>query len=143
LITPLGKDEAAELQYKVGSIIRNVVGRLKPGITIDQATAELTVIQSRLPVPPFRPTISLKIQPLRAYLFGDVTTAGTVLLAAAGFLLLIACANVSNLLLARWMQRDRNLRSGRHWAGREPVCFASCSQRAEYSESWDAGWGLH
>ena len=33
LITPLGKDEAAELQYKVGSIIRNVVGRLKPGIT--------------------------------------------------------------------------------------------------------------
>jgi putative ABC transport system permease protein len=109
LITPLGKDEAAELQHKIGSIIRNVVGRLKPGVTLDQASAELTVIQSRLPVPPFRPTISLKIMPLRAYLFGDMTEAGTVLLAAAAFLLLISCANVSNLLLARWMQRDREL----------------------------------
>jgi putative ABC transport system permease protein len=109
LITPLGKDEVAELQYKTGSIIRNVIGRLKPGITVNQAVAELTVIQSRLPVPPFRPTISLKILPLRTYLFGDMTTAGAVLLAAAGFLLLISCANVSNLLLARWMQRDREL----------------------------------
>ena len=109
LITPLGKDEAAELEYKVGSIIRNVVGRLKPGVTLEQARAELTVIQSRLPVPPFRPEISLKILRLRTYLFGDVTVTGTLLLAAAGFLLLISCANVSNLLLARWMQRDREL----------------------------------
>ena len=109
LITPLGKDEAAELQYKVGSIIRNVVGRLKPGVTLEQARAELTVIQSRLPLPPFRPIISLKILPLRTYLFGDVTRASSVLLAAAGFLLLISCANVSNLLLARWMQRDKEL----------------------------------
>ncbi len=109
LITPLGKDEAAELQYKVGSIIRNVVGRLKPGITLEQARAEMTVIQSRLPLPGFRPIISLKILPLRTYLFGDVTRASSVLLAAAGFLLLIACANVSNLQLARWMQRDKEL----------------------------------
>ena len=109
LITPLGKDEAAELQYKIGSIIRNVVGRLKPGVTLEQARAELTVIQSRLPLPPFRPIISLKILPLRTYLFGDVTRASSVLLATAGFLLLISCANVSNLQLARWMQRDREL----------------------------------
>lgn len=109
LITPLGKDEAAELQHKTGSIIRNVIGRLKPGVTLQQATAEMTVIQSRLPVPPFRPEITLKIMPLRDYLSGDVKTASVVLLAAAGFLLLIACANVSNLLLARWMQRDKEL----------------------------------
>lgn len=109
LITPLGKDEAAELQYKVGSIIFNVIGRLKPGMTPDQARAELTVIQSQLPVPPFRPTITIKMLPLRAYLFGNATIAGFVLAAAAGFLLLIACANVSNLLLARLMQRDREL----------------------------------
>jgi len=60
LITPLGKDEAAELQHKIGSIIVNVIGRLKPGVTFEQARAELTVIQSRLPVPPFRPTITLR-----------------------------------------------------------------------------------
>ncbi|HUJ24047.1 MAG TPA: ABC transporter permease, partial [Bryobacteraceae bacterium] len=109
LITPLGKDEAAELEHRVGSIIFNVVGRLKPGVTREQARAELSVIQSRLPVPPFRPTITLKILPLREYLFGNAKAAGFVLVAAAGFLLLIACANVSNLLLARLMQRDREL----------------------------------
>jgi putative ABC transport system permease protein len=109
LITPLGKDEAAELEHKVGSIIFNVIGRLKPGVSFEQARAELTVIQSRLPVPPFRPTITLKMTPLRTFLFGNVKTAGLVLLAAAAFLLLIACANVSNLLMARWMERDREL----------------------------------
>jgi len=109
LITPLGKDEAAELQHKVASIIFNVVGRLKPGVTLEQARADLTVVQSRLPLPAFRPTIAMKTTTLRAHLFGDVKTAGVVLVAAAGFLLLIACANVGNLLLAGWMQRDREL----------------------------------
>jgi putative ABC transport system permease protein len=109
LITPLGKDEAAELQHKVGSVILNVIGRLKPGVTIEQARADLTVLQARLPVPPFRPTITLKMLTLRARLYGNVKVASLVLFAAAGFLLLIACANVSNLLMARWMQRDREL----------------------------------
>jgi putative ABC transport system permease protein len=109
LITPLGKDEAAELQYKVGSIIVNVIGRLKPGATLEQARADLAVVQSRLPLPAFRPEITLKMLPLREYLFGNVKTAGFILVAAAGFLLMIACANVSNLLMGRWMQRDREL----------------------------------
>jgi putative ABC transport system permease protein len=110
LITPLGKNEAAELEYKDWmTIIFNVIGRLKPGVTVEQARAELTVIQSRLPVPAFRPTIAIKMLPLRDYLFGNAKEAGLVLVAAAGFLLLIACANVSNLLLARLMQRDKEL----------------------------------
>src|SRR6266581_1503936 len=61
LITPLGKDEAAELQYKVGSIIFNVIGCLKPGVTLEQARADLGVVQSRLPTPAFRPTITLEM----------------------------------------------------------------------------------
>lgn len=110
LITPLGKDEAAELQdNKSASLILNVIGRLKVGATLEQARAELTVIQGRMPMLPFRPTITLKMMPLRTFLFGDVAAAAWVLLAAAAFLLLIACANVSNLLLARWMQRNREL----------------------------------
>jgi putative ABC transport system permease protein len=109
LLVPLGKDEAAELEQKYASIIVNVIGRLKPGVSLEEARADLTVLQSRLPVPGFRPTITLKMMTLREHLFGNVKTAGLVLLAAAGFLLLIACANVSNLLLAKWMQRDREL----------------------------------
>jgi putative ABC transport system permease protein len=110
LITPLGKDEAAELEYKGWmTIIFNVIGRLKPGVTPERARAELIVIQSPLPVPAFRPTIEIKMLPLREHLFGNAKAAGYVLVAAAGFLLLIACANVSNLLLARLMQRDKEL----------------------------------
>ena len=110
LITPLGKNEAAELAYKGWmTIVFNVIGRLKPGVTAEQARAELTVIQSRLPVPAFRPTIDIKMLPLRDHLFGNAKAGSLVLVAAAGFLLLIACANVSNLLLARLMQRDKEL----------------------------------
>jgi len=110
VITPLAKDEAAELQHP-SSFVRNVVGRLRPGVTIEAARAELTVIQSRLALPDFRPTptITLLMMPLRERLFGNAAKAGAVLVAAAGFLLLIACANVSHLLLVRLIERDREL----------------------------------
>ena len=109
VLTPLAKDEAAELQHKQTSIIFNVIGRLKNGITAQQALAELTVIQAHLEVLPFHPAITIKMEPLREHLFGSVKSASMLLLAAAAFLLLIASANVSNLLLARLMQRDREL----------------------------------
>ena len=110
LITPLGKDESAELQRKDSvSIVFNVLGRLKPGVTAEQAWANLTAIQANLPKMPFNPSITIKMLPLRDRLFADVKTAGVVLVAAAGFLLLIACANASNLLLVRLLQRDREL----------------------------------
>jgi len=109
VLTPLAKDEAAELQHKQTSIIFNVIGRLKSGITAQQALAELTVIQAHLEVPAFHPTITIKMETLRDHLFGNIRTASLLLLAAAAFLLLIASANVSNLLLARLMQRDREL----------------------------------
>jgi putative ABC transport system permease protein len=108
LVTPLGKDEAAELRDPQ-SIILNVIGRLRAGVTPAQAKAEMEVIQSRLPVPNYRPTISLKMLPLRTHLYGDAETAGLVLVAAAALLLLIGCANVSNLLLSRLVQRDKEL----------------------------------
>lgn len=108
-ITPLAKDEAAELDHRDGTIMRNVLGRLRPGVSRERAHAELNAIQSHLPLPPFRPTITIRMMTLRDHLFGNGARAGLVLVAAAGFLLLIACANVGHLLLVRLMQRDREL----------------------------------
>jgi putative ABC transport system permease protein len=111
LLTPLGKDEAAELAYTDGgfSAMRNVLGRLSPGVTMEQANAELMVINSRLPHPPWSVRITIDSYALKDHLYGNAKAASWILLAAAGFLLWIACANVSNLLLARLTARDREL----------------------------------
>jgi putative ABC transport system permease protein len=111
LLTPLGKDEAAELAYRDGGFtaMRHVVGRLNHGVSVQQAAAELDTINARLPHPPWTFKITIDMHPLKEYLYGDAKAAGWILLAAAGFLLWIACANVSNLLLARLTQRDREL----------------------------------
>jgi putative ABC transport system permease protein len=107
LLTPLGKDPA-ERPPGV-SLVTNVIGRLNPQASIRQADAELTVINSHLIRLPWAIKITVDMHPLRDHLYGDAKTAGWVLLAAAGFLLWIACANVSNLLLARLTERDREL----------------------------------
>ncbi len=111
IITGLGKNVAGELARdgKVFTIVRNIIGRLKPGVTKEGARQDLTAIQAHLPVPPWSPAITIKLIPLRDHLFGDAKVTSVVLLAGSLLFLLIASANVGSLALVRLMQRDREL----------------------------------
>jgi putative ABC transport system permease protein len=113
LITPLGKNETLELTRgeNTTTLLRNVVARLKPEVTLEQARAEMEVIESRLPVPDFLPGMKMRVRviPLQDRLVGNLRLPLWVLSGAVGFLLLLCCANVANLLLSRTASRRREL----------------------------------
>ncbi len=89
----------------------NVVGRLKPGATLESARAQLVAIGQRLEkqFPQSNAGISVAVIPLRDRLEGDATTGLYLLLAAVAMVLLIACVNVANMLLARSFARSREM----------------------------------
>ena len=88
-----------------------VIGRLKPGITIEQARAEMTGIANNLAAeyPATNTGIGVTAITLPDHLSGKWRLALFILLGAVGFVLLIACTNVANLLLARGADREREL----------------------------------
>src|SRR5262249_33347372 len=86
-------------------------GRLKAGTSIDAATADINAVhaQMRREFPDEYPPVPIVVAPLADQLPGGVRPVLAMLMGAVAFVLLIACANVANLLLARMAARERDL----------------------------------
>jgi ABC-type lipoprotein release transport system permease subunit len=111
VLIPEGIDPASQRTTNPGRV-RWAFARLKPGITIQQATAAMEPLFQQMlqTVPPqFRKEVHLRIRSLRDRQVHDATLAAWILLVAVISVLLIACANVGGLLLARAAGRQREM----------------------------------
>lgn len=106
---PIGQWTNPGLKSRTAGLGLHGLGRLKPGVTVEQGQADLGAVMARLAAtyPDSNKGNGAKVSPLKERLIGNIGPTLWLLLGAVGFVLLIACVNVSNLLLARSTGRTR------------------------------------
>jgi predicted permease len=107
LYMPLRLDEAARSSRNI-----NAIGLMRPGVSVDQARSEIEAIAKRLEetYPETNRGVGVQVVPIRnSYVGSAQDRVGIVLMAGVGFVLLIVCANLANLMLVRGAARQREL----------------------------------
>ena len=131
LVIPQALDEGAQRKAMPGAVMY-AFARLKPGVSIALAEAELQPVFNyslSLTPPAFRKDVHLRVRSLRDRQIHDVRLVAWILFSAVLAVLLIACANVMSLLMARAAARERELAMRSALGAAAAGWRAKCSRR--------------